>query len=120
MQAVTANGTTMSCAAEVQDVFQDCVCISDLTAQSKATIVQLGWSLVQGVDSYNVYRSTAPNVNMIPANRVATGVGTVHGLYVDGGLTNGKTYYYRISEVIDGVETCRSIEVSATPIALKR
>jgi hypothetical protein len=120
VQAVTANGTTMSCAAEVQDVFQDCVCISDLTAQSKATIVQLGWSLVQGVDSYNVYRSTAPNVNMIPANRVATGVGTVHGLYVDGGLTNGKTYYYRISEVIDGVETCRSIEVSATPIALKR
>jgi hypothetical protein len=120
VQAVTANGTTMSCAAEAVNTFVNCVCISDLTAQSKATIVELEWPLVEGVNSYNVYRSTAPNVNMIPANRVATGVGTSHGLYVDGGLTNGKTYYYRISAVVDGVETCRSIEISAVPAAVKR
>jgi hypothetical protein len=110
--------STMSCAVEVTDTLGACVCITDLSIQSKATIVELEWPLVQGVTSYNVYRSTAPGVLLIPANRIATGAGTQIGVYTDGGLINGRTYYYVITSVADGVETCESIEVHATPAAV--
>jgi hypothetical protein len=120
VQAVGANGAvlSMSCASQATDTLDACVCISDLTIRSKATIVQLDWPLVQGASSYNVYRSTAPGVNEIPANRIATGVGTVHGLYVDGGLINGRNYYYKVTAVEGGIETCTSVEVHAMPAAV--
>ena len=121
VQAINANGAvTMSCAVQVTDTFDGCVCIGRLAITSKSTMVELQWPLVAGATSYNVYRGTAPNVPMGPANRIATGVGTTAGVYVNSGLINGKTYYYRISSLVNGVEQCRSIEVSAKPAAVAR
>jgi fibronectin type 3 domain-containing protein len=122
VEAVGAVGavSSLSCAAEVTDTLGACVCITDLTIQTKATIVELDWPLVAGASSYNVYRSTAPGVLLIPANRIATGVGTQVGVYTDGGLINGRTYYYVITSVVDGVETCESIEVHGTPAVTVR
>jgi len=117
VQAVNANGaiSAMSCAVQVTDTLDNCVCIDELTIYSKATLIELDWPLVQGASSYNVYRSTAPGVLETPGNRIATGVGTVHGVYTDGGLINGRTYYYKVTAVTGGVETCTSVEVHGTP-----
>jgi fibronectin type 3 domain-containing protein len=120
VEAVGADGgiLSLSCASQVTDTLDSCVCIDDLTAQAKATIIELDWPLVQGASSYNIYRSTAPGVKEIPGNRIATGVGTVHGVYVDGDLINGRTYYYKVTAVEGGVESCTSVEVHATPAAV--
>jgi hypothetical protein len=121
VQGISENGvTTMSSWIEVTNTVADCVCIEDLSASSKSTLVELQWQLLEGATSYNVYRSTAQNVLMVPANRIATGAGTSHGVYVNSGLINGRTYYYRISAVVNGVETCSSITVSAKPAAVTR
>jgi fibronectin type 3 domain-containing protein len=122
VEAIGANGaiSSMSCAMEVTDTLGACVCITDLTIQAKATIAELDWPLVEGAASYNVYRSTAPGVLLIPGNRIATGVGTVNGIYTDGGLIDGRTYYYVVTSVVNGVETCESIEVHGTPAAVVR
>jgi hypothetical protein len=111
---------SMSCATEVTDTLAACVCITELTAQPKPTIVELDWPLVDGANSYNVYRSTAPGVLLIPANRVASGVGGTTGIYTDGGLIDGKAYYYVVTAVETGVETCESVEVHATPAVIVR
>jgi hypothetical protein len=59
-------------------------------------------------------------VALTPANRIAKGVGVPNDDYTDLTVVNGKTYYYRISVVVNGVETCRSEEVSGKAEALVR
>jgi hypothetical protein len=70
--------------------------------------VYAGGSLVTG---YYVYRATSPNPETLVAADV---VGTT---YTDTGLTNGQTYYYKVSAKNLVSEGQMSVEVRATPIA---
>jgi fibronectin type 3 domain-containing protein len=61
--------------------------------------------------SYNIYRGTSPGGEN--ATPVATGVTTTS--YTDTGLTNGMTYYYKVTSVDPGGESARSNEGSTVP-----
>ena len=73
--------------------------------------VTVSWSPVDGADSYNIYWQTAPGV----VAGVATCITGATSPYLHGSLTNGTTYYYRVSALVAGVEYQLSMEVSGTP-----
>jgi fibronectin type III domain protein len=80
--------------------------------------VSLSWSAPtfdggSAVTAYKLYRGTSPN----PTSVVATLPSTPTS-YVDTGLTNGTTYYYKVSAVNANGEGSPSGQASATPNAL--
>ena len=82
---------------------------------SGTTQINLAWAAVTGATSYNVYRSTAPNVQLITANKVTSATTLT---FSNTGLTLGTTYYYKVTAVSTGGESAASLEVSAsTPTA---
>jgi len=90
-----------------------------LTATPGIAQASLSWGGVTALDlrGYNIYRSTSPSVSLTAANRIAqtTGAGTT---YVDTGLSNGTTYYYRVVAADHfGYESASLVEVSASPAA---
>ncbi|MBI4716124.1 MAG: hypothetical protein HY760_09365 [Nitrospirae bacterium] len=92
--------------------------IFDLWARAKDKKLDIVWTCVPGNVTYNVYRSTVPGgpYQMIQSGHVST-----YCVYADFGLTNGVTYYYRVTSVDgNGAESLYSNEASATPFALTR
>jgi fibronectin type 3 domain-containing protein len=81
-----------------------------LAATGGNTQIGLNWAAVAGATTYNVYRSTTPGGE--GATPVASGVTTTS--FTDTGLSDGTTYYYRITAVNLGGESGQSAEVSAT------
>jgi parallel beta-helix repeat protein len=75
--------------------------------------VTLSWNAVNGANGYYVYRSTAQNGAY--SKRTSSAVGGTS--YADTGLTNGTTYWYRVTATGSGVESAQSASVSATPTA---
>jgi aryl-phospho-beta-D-glucosidase BglC (GH1 family) len=69
------------------------------------------WSASTGASSYNLYRSTSPGGQ--GASPYRTGI--TASSFTDTGLTNGTTYFYRLSAVNALGESVRSAEVSARP-----
>lgn len=85
----------------------------NVVAYAGSGIVTLTWDAVDDADSYTVYWSKDPNVNdrddvLLPG--AATNIAHT-------GLTNGQTYYYRVSSTVNGNESRLSDEQSATPTA---
>jgi|GEM_PF-1504607 len=81
-----------------------------LKATAGNSKVDLSWNAVKGATSYTVKRSITAGG---PYTTIATGVtGTT---YTDTGVTNGTTYYYVVTEVVNGKENKNSNEASATP-----
>jgi hypothetical protein len=68
---------------------------------------------------YNIYRSTAPNVQIIPANLIRSYTLQSVTTYNDSAVVNGTTYYYKVCAVYDngsGPEIAPPTnEASATP-----
>jgi fibronectin type 3 domain-containing protein len=81
-----------------------------VTAIAGNTEIGLNWKASTGAVSYNIYRGTTPGGE--GASPVATGItGTS---FTDTGLTDGTTYYYKVTAVNPGGESGKSAEVSAT------
>ena len=87
----------------------------NLVATAGNTQVTLAWSVSSSnggatITGYNVYRATASN------GEGTTPIATVTGTsYTDSGLTNGKTYYYKITAINSVGESLASNEASTTP-----
>lgn len=66
--------------------------------------VKLAWGDSNyGVQGFNVYRDTQPiDENDLPAPLSSLGPGDRE--YEDDSVIDGKTYYYRVSALVDGVE----------------
>jgi hypothetical protein len=94
---------------------RDCDCVQNLAARPKSGKIQLTWTIVSGsVDSYDIYRGTAGPWG--PFSLIAAGHVSSYPTYLDTGLVNGTTYWYRIvPKDGNGVEVCGSDDVSATP-----
>ena len=96
------------------------MCIDDLTAIAKSRVAELKWTCQPDAQCYNVYRSTSPDVANTAGNLIADCHTTAFCAYTDRSVTNGTTYYYKVTNVVNGAETCISGEVSATPVATTR
>lgn len=58
--------------------------------------IKLSWSKVNGADGYAIYRSTSKSSGFACVKTVESGSTTT---YTDGGLSCGKTYYYKVAAV---------------------
>jgi hypothetical protein len=71
--------------------------------------VSLGWDAVAGADTYSVYRG------LVSGGEALLVSGLASPSYIDTGLTNGITYYYKVSATNCAGESGLSEEVFATP-----
>ena len=83
----------------------------NLNAISGNKKVDLSWDSVEGATSYIVKRA-------LTASGPYTTIATTSAItYPDSSVTNGTTYYYVVSAVVNGTESPNSNEASATPTA---
>ncbi len=87
-------------------------CPQNLTATPGDTQVSLSWNAVTSAVSYNVKRAITTGG---PYQTIASNVTEL--VFADTGLTNGITYYYVVTAVIEGMESPNSNEALATPEA---
>ncbi len=81
-----------------------------LVATAGNGTVALTWTASAGATSYSIYRGTAPG------GEGATPVGTAtSNSFTDPGLTNGTTYYYKVTASNSAGTSAQSSEVPATP-----
>ena len=90
----------------------------NLGATAGNSQVSLSWTAPSSnggaaISNYKIYRRTAST-----AETLLTTVGNVLA-YNDAGVTNGQTYYYRVTAVNSVGESSRSNEAYATPAALQ-
>ncbi|NOT61380.1 MAG: DUF1800 family protein [Acidobacteria bacterium] len=80
-----------------------------LAAAGGAGEVALTWSPVAGVTRYKLQRATSSNGTyaMVATPTIAS--------FIDAGLTNGTTYFYKVSADYCGMESTATAAVSATP-----
>lgn len=86
----------------------------NLTATGSNAKVALTWTAAPGATSYNLYRGTAAGAES--ATPVAMGITGLS--YNDMTVTNGTTYFYKVSGVNTGGIGARSNEATATPTAV--
>ncbi len=84
-----------------------------LTASAGNGTVTLSWTASSGATSYSVYRGTTSGGE--GTTPIATGITSTN--YQDTNVTNGITYYYKVSASNSVGESALSNEASATPIA---
>jgi fibronectin type 3 domain-containing protein len=75
-------------------------------------LVALSWNSPAGATSYDLYRGTSPNGE----GSTPYQTGLLSTSFTDTGLTDGVTYYYRVSAIDSAGQSGLSSEVSATPM----
>jgi hypothetical protein len=96
--------------------------LASFTATPKAGKVIIQWSTEAEIDNagFNIFRAKAEEGDYIKINSTliaAEGSSTQGATYefIDSGLRNGKTYYYKLEDVgLNGTSTMHGLE-SATP-----
>jgi len=110
--AVNSAGTsTFSNEANATPSTASAVTPTGVTATAGNAQITLSWTPATGATSYNVYRSTTAGGEGTTA--IATGI--TLPTYVNTGLTNGTTYYYKIASVNSSGTSAQSAETSAKP-----
>lgn len=82
----------------------------NLAAEIGDNYLTLTWSPMDGAESYNVYRATIGNKQLVP---VAVGLDAPR--FIDTRVINGATYFYRVTAHNPGGESARSAELAASP-----
>ena len=89
-------------------------CTEAVSIRPKSGILQLTWSPIEGAQSYVIRRSSEAADSGYET--VVDGHVTTYATYLDEGLTNGQTYWYRIAPKDDqDTEFCTTRAVSGTP-----
>jgi hypothetical protein len=76
------------------------------------TTIALSWGPVPGAATYNLYRSLTPGGE--GGTPYQSGIAT--NSYNDTGLTEGTTYYYQVTAVVNGKEGKKSAELAVTTL----
>lgn len=84
---------------------------TSLVATPGNTKVNLTWDAVEGATSYIVKRSETPG------GPYTTTFSAISAAYTDTTVTNGITYYYVVTAIVNGAESGTSNEASAIPTA---
>ena len=82
---------------------------TNLTATAGSTQISLSWTASSGAASYNIYRSTTSGNETL----LQSGVTTTS--FINTGLTNGITYFYKVAAVNSAGASGLSNEAFATP-----
>ena len=79
--------------------------------------VTVTWNAVAGAQSYNLYMASVTGVTKSNYSSLADGMqhANVTSPYLHTGLTNGKTYYFVVTDVNGNGESAESLQVLATP-----
>ena len=88
-----------------------CPRVIDLAARAKSGKVELTWPHV-GAESYNIYRSESADGDYV---RITEAHVTDYCTYLDTGLIDGTTYYYRVTALCNGSQGGYSNTAEATP-----
>lgn len=83
----------------------------DATSEDSAEIT-IGWGLVSGATSYNIYWSATSGVDKTTGTQISTPAPP----YLHLGRGNGTTYYYVVTALGPGGESAESAEASAMPL----
>ncbi len=84
---------------------------TNLSAVGGDAMITLSWTAVSGATSYRVYRGVASNAQgTTPLSPNPTTAG-----FLDNTVTNGTTYFYKVTAIAGTTESQRSNEASATP-----
>ena len=86
---------------------------TNLVATGGNAKVDLSWDAVDGATNYIVKRSETPGGPYTTTFPAISSTST----FTDTSVTNGTTYYYVVTAVVNGGESPNSNEVSATPTA---
>ncbi len=84
-----------------------------VTATGGNAQVTVGWALVSGATTYNVYYRTTSGVTTANGTLGASGVASTTTTV--SGLTNGTTYYFIVTAVNGGGESVASSEIAGRP-----
>jgi subtilisin family serine protease len=84
---------------------------TNLNASGSNGQVSLTWTAVSGATSYNIKRGTSSGSETLLASGIQS------ASYTDSAVTNGTTYFYKVSAVNGAGEGPDSGEASATPTA---
>jgi len=92
---------------------------SGLTAIPGSSKVALQWSSIASATGYNIYRGTSSGgEGSTPiASGVTSTAGAITASFTDSSVTNGTTYYYKVTSVNSNGESAKSSEASAAPSA---
>ena len=85
-----------------------------VTIQPWINAISLSWTKVDSATGYKVYRKISENVST--SDKEITGGFTTGTTISENGITGGEKRYYRVSALINGIESSLSKEVSATAI----
>ncbi|MGI9102793.1 MAG: carboxypeptidase regulatory-like domain-containing protein [Terriglobales bacterium] len=108
----SADPTTTPTVSDVSVCFSNAVpppAAPSISATAGNTQVALSWAAVTFATSYDVYRGSVAGGESLLKSGVTTAG------YTDTAVSNGTTYYYKVSAVNSGGEGPLSNEVSATP-----
>jgi fibronectin type 3 domain-containing protein len=112
---ITLTGTSMEWLRNVGQVPVPGV-PSNLSAIESNAKVVLSWTAPDdngySISNYNIYRSSS---EIGPYSKIAS---PIYESYADNGLTNGKTYWYKISAVNTGGEGDKTYPISAIPYSV--
>ena len=90
--------------------------VANLAVTAASQQVTISWDTpATNAPIYNIYWSNTPGVSKKTVN--VNKITNVTSPYVHTGLDNTKTYYYIITQVVGGVESAESLQISASPQA---
>ena len=119
----TRPGTTLPSTDDDDDGDGDVAgtaCSETVSIRPKTGQLQLTWSPVAGAQSYVIRRSTT-GPDSAGYSTLVDGHQTTYATYLDDGLTNGDTYWYRVAPKDDqGTEFCTTAAANGTPAARTR
>lgn len=91
-------------------------CVETIDMRTKSGKLQLTWAPIAGAVSYQILRNSAGSDS--PYTTIVTDHFTTYATYLDEGLTNGTTYWYRIAAKDDqGTGLCTTEVANGTPVA---
>lgn len=91
---------------------QDPTTPNNVSVSAGNNVLIIGWLPIAEANSYNIYWSNSPGVTQYNSTKIENSGAP----YSHQNLVNGRKYYYRITSVINGVESPPSFEVSGTPM----